>query len=62
MILSLTLLALSGTGLTIFGESDSVRVVRRAPEVALNVLGVIAPVLYVIGFWLFTAREERYRR
>lgn len=36
--------------------------VRRAPEAATNVAVFFAPVLYVIGLWLFSTRDEAYPR
>lgn len=54
------LLVAAGTGLTIFGDYDTVSVLRRAPTAALDALWIMVPVVYVIGLWLFTAREERY--
>lgn len=43
------------------GEA-AVRLSRRGVGVLAGVLALAAPVLYVTGFWLFHAREERYRR
>lgn len=43
------------------GEA-AVRLSRRGVGVLSSVLALAAPVLYVTGFWLFNAREERYRR
>lgn len=52
----------SGT-FSVFDDQGAVETVRRAaPTTIIQVLWVILPALYVIGFWLFTAREERYRR
>lgn len=36
--------------------------VRRAPEAVINVAVFFTPVLYVIGLWLFTARDEAFPR
>lgn len=36
--------------------------VRRTPGVVVDVLWFFVPVIYVAGFWLFTAREEAYPR
>lgn len=36
--------------------------VRRTPGAIVDVLWLITPVLYVIGFWLFTARDEAFPR
>lgn len=36
--------------------------IRRAPGAVVDVLWFITPVIYVIGFWLFTARAERFPR
>ena len=32
------------------------------PENVVSVLWLFAPFLYVVGFWLFTARDEAYPR
>jgi hypothetical protein len=42
--------------------SEVVTFVRRKPGVIVDVLWLMTPALYVIGFWLFTAREETFRR
>jgi hypothetical protein len=41
---------------------DMVTFVRRAPGAVVDVLWFFAPALYVIGFWLFTARDEAFPR
>jgi hypothetical protein len=35
---------------------------RRTPSNVVGALWIIAPVLYLIGLWLYAAREARYRR
>lgn len=57
----IAVVVLNGAGSTIMGDGGPIHVARR-PSAALGALWVILPVLYVIGFWLFTAREERYPR
>ena len=36
--------------------------VRRTPGEVVGVLWFFTPVIYVIGFWLFTARDEAFPR
>jgi hypothetical protein len=36
--------------------------VSRAPGVVADVLWFFLPVLYVIGFWLFTTRDAAFPR
>lgn len=43
------------------GESI-VATVRRTPVGVINVLWFFTPVIYLIGLWLFTSREEAYPR
>ncbi len=43
-------------------EGEVSRVWTRGPQVAIDVLWCIVPVLYVIGLWLFSMRDERYPR
>lgn len=42
--------------------SEVVTFVRRAPGAIVDVLWFITPVLYVIGFWMFTSRDEAFPR
>jgi hypothetical protein len=46
----------------IVSDGDVARFWTRGPEVAIEVLWYIVPVLYVIGLWLFAIRDERYPR
>lgn len=46
---------------TIFTELEVVHIVRRQSGAAIAALWAVTPVLYLVGLWLFTAREERYR-
>lgn len=39
----------------------AVRVTRRGDMQMADLLWLFTPVIYVVGFWLFTAREERFR-
>jgi hypothetical protein len=38
------------------------RVFTRGPQTAADVLWFIVPVLYVVGLWLYTLRDERFPR
>lgn len=40
--------------------SEAVMMVRRSAGSIVGVLQVFTPVIYVFGFWLFTARDEAY--
>jgi hypothetical protein len=44
------------------GEEGVFELVRRAPMVVVNVLWFFTPALYLIGLWLFTARDEAFPR
>jgi hypothetical protein len=44
------------------GGEDAVAMVSRTPTAVVDVLWFFVPVLYVIGFWLFTARDEAFPR
>jgi len=46
----------------IVSDGEVARFWTRGPEVAIDVLWFIVPVLYVIGFWLYSMRDERYPR
>ncbi|MBY0563663.1 MAG: hypothetical protein K2P58_05685 [Hyphomonadaceae bacterium] len=35
---------------------------RRVPQAIVNALMFFTPVLYIAGFWLFTARDEAFPR
>lgn len=51
--------------LQIGGSVDGENVVSRMRHVPGSVVGVLwffVPVIYLIGFWLFTARDERFPR
>lgn len=41
---------------------ELVGMVRRAPGSIVGVLWFFVPVIYLIGFWLFTARDEAFPR
>lgn len=44
-------------------EAESaMMLVRRAPGAVVDVLWFFTPALYVLGFWLFTSREEAFPR
>lgn len=62
-LLYFALTSAGGAGIFVAGGDDgeTARLVRRGGMQFLDVLWFFTPVLYVIGFWLFTAREERFR-
>jgi len=37
-------------------------VIRRTPGSIVGVLWLFVPLVYLIGFWLFSAREEAFQR
>lgn len=63
----IALLVLANPAVTAIGGllddgSEVVTFVRRAPGAIVGVLWLVTPVLYVIGFWLFTSRDEAFPR
>jgi hypothetical protein len=42
--------------------SELVTFVRRTPGAIVDVLWLMTPVLYVVGFWMFTSRDEAFPR
>jgi hypothetical protein len=42
------------------GEADMFEYVRRVPTGVIDVLMFFTPVLYLIGLWLFAARDEAF--
>ncbi|MBL8537918.1 MAG: hypothetical protein JNM59_10995 [Hyphomonadaceae bacterium] len=42
--------------------AEVLALVRRTPRAVVDVLMLMTPVMYVIGLWLFTAREEAFPR
>lgn len=60
--LLIALMVADGTVFSILDGEGVAQAMRRAPSSALGALWIIAPVLYLIGFWLYAAREARYRR
>ena len=48
-------------GLLDDGE-EIVTFVRRTPSSVVGVLWWVTPLLYVIGFWMFTSRDEAFPR
>ena len=44
------------------GEADVFELVRRVPTGVIQVLMFFTPVLYLIGLWLFTSRDEAFPR
>jgi len=56
----LLLVAYLGGGVNVFGEEDSVTVVPRWAGDVSGVFWFFLPVIYAIGLWLFTVREESF--
>ena len=54
--------AVTSIGGAIEGGEDVVMFIRRTPGAIVGVLWFITPVLYAIGFWLHTSREEAFPR
>ena len=54
--------AVTGVGGGSNGEANVFEYVRRVPTVVVDVLMLFTPVLYLIGLWLFTARDEAFPR
>jgi len=54
--------AVSAIGGGMDGAEDVVMLIRRTPNAVVDVLWWFTPVIYVIGFWLFTARDEAFPR
>ena len=53
---------MSGRVLGVGSDDGVVSVALTRQDNMFDVLWLIAPALYVIGFWLYAAREDRYRR
>lgn len=59
-IVALTMMS-GGGGSILAGEGgEAIQFVRRGSGF-VGVLWFFLPVIYIIGFWLYTARAERYR-
>lgn len=54
--------AATSMGAVIGADEFVASYVRRAPEAITNVVVFFAPVLYVIGLWLFSTRDEAFPR
>lgn len=54
--------AVTSVGGMLEDGSSVVTFVRRTPGAIVDVLWFMTPVLYVIGFWMFTARDEAFPR
>jgi hypothetical protein len=52
----------SGVAIGMEEGEAAVRLSRRGAGVFSSILTVFTPVLYIVGFWLFNAREERFQR
>jgi hypothetical protein len=44
------------------GGENVTAFIRRTPGAVVDVLWLFTPVLYLIGLWLFTARDEAFPR
>ena len=55
-------LVADGTVFSILDGEGVAQAMRRAPSNVVGALWIIAPALYLIGFWLFAAREALYQR
>lgn len=42
--------------------SELVTFVRRTPGAIVDVLWIVTPMLYAVGFWMFTSRDEAFPR
>ncbi len=54
-----------GGGLNVLGDDDGGAIYTVAPRWVEGVVGMLwffLPLIYVIGFWLYTARDEAYPR
>lgn len=49
-------------GGSIDGAESVIQIVRRVPGSIVGVLWYFVPALYIIGFWLFTTRQEVFPR
>jgi hypothetical protein len=54
--------AVQAVGGSVDGGEVLMGYVRRVPGPILGVLWVFTPVIYMIGFWLYTARDEAFPR
>ncbi|MEZ5959971.1 MAG: hypothetical protein R3C30_06020 [Hyphomonadaceae bacterium] len=54
--------AVTSIGALMDDGEEIVTFVRRTPGAIVGVLWFITPVLYVIGFWMFTSRDEAFPR
>jgi hypothetical protein len=51
-----------GHVMEIVSDTDVIRVFREGPQTAIGVLSYLVPTLYVIGFWLYSTRDEAFPR
>lgn len=63
----IALLVLANPAVTAIGAmlEDGERLVtfvRRTPGAIVDVLWLVTPLLYVVGFWMFTSRDEAFPR
>jgi hypothetical protein len=61
LVILATPVALTVGGVIADGELIAAQV-RRVPEVIVRVFSFFVPVIYIAGFWLFTARDEAFPR
>ena len=52
----------SSIGGSVDGAEAVVQLVRRVPSSIVGVLWYFVPALYIIGFWLFSTRQEAFPR
>jgi hypothetical protein len=52
--------AVTSIGGSVDGAEAMVLLVRRVPGSIVGVLWYVVPALYMIGFWLFSTREEAF--
>lgn len=53
---------MNGSVFSVFDNDGVASVALRRETNTFDALWLIAPALYVIGFWLYAAREDRYSR
>lgn len=63
-IAAMVYLILNGGGGIVAGDEGevAVRILRRGDIQLSGLLWLFTPVIYVIGFWLYAAREDRFGR
>lgn len=54
--------AVTAIGALVDDGEQIVTFVRRTPGAIVDVLWLVTPLLYVVGFWMFTSRDEAFPR